>query len=82
MNAPSAERGEEIILAEIRKNARECYRVRLSEFKRFRFVDIRLFYGDEGDRKPSAKGVAIKPDVLPEVIAALQEAQKRLGGAT
>lgn len=71
----------DILIAEIPKNSREAYRVRIGEYKGHRFIDVRIWYGDEKDRKPSGKGVAIRPDAIPAVIAALQEAQAHLGGA-
>lgn len=70
------------VIAEIPKNSRETYRIRLGEYKGHVFCDLRLWYSTEGDKKPSAKGIAIKPDALPAVIAALQDAQKRLAGVS
>lgn len=72
----------EVLVAEIPKNSRESYRVRLGEFKGHRFVDVRIWFGEADQRKPSGKGVAIRPDALPAVISALQDAQKRLVGVS
>lgn len=72
---------EEVTVADIRKNSKETYRVRLGEFKGHRFADLRIWYGEPEDLKPSGKGVAIKPEALESVIAALQEAQRRLAEA-
>lgn len=74
MDAPP----NEVTIADIRKNAKESYRVRLGEYKGFRFADVRIWFGELDALKPSGKGVAIRPDALPEVIKALQEAQRRL----
>lgn len=66
-------------LVEIGKNARDCIRVRICSFKGTDYADVRVFFkGDDGERRPTAKGVALRTEMLPEVIAALQEAQRRL----
>ncbi|MFT4046953.1 MAG: transcriptional coactivator p15/PC4 family protein [Solimonas sp.] len=58
---------------EIQKNAREVYRVQATEYKGHALVDVRVWYlADDGEYKPSAKGLSIKRDALPEVIKALQ----------
>lgn len=69
-------------IADIRKNSKETYRVRLGEYKGFRFADLRIWFGEPNDLKPSGKGVAIKPEAISAVISALQEAQRRLDGAS
>jgi len=69
------------LIAEIAKNGRECFRIQITDYKGARYVDVRVWYGDPADRKPSAKGVTLKADAIPAVIAALQEAQARLGGS-
>ncbi len=59
------------------KNSREEIRLTLDTFKGVELVNIRVWYrGDDGDYRPSKKGVAFKLDLLPQVIAALHKAQK------
>ncbi|MCW5733477.1 MAG: transcriptional coactivator p15/PC4 family protein [Enhydrobacter sp.] len=60
---PSGRRGEEL-------------RVALSEFKGKTFVAVRVWYADDaGEMKPSSKGVNLKVDLLPQLAAALVEAE-------
>jgi hypothetical protein len=62
----------------IPKNTRESYRIAWEEFEGHRFVDLRLYYFTaEGELKPSRKGVAIRPEALAEICAALGQ----MGGA-
>lgn len=70
------------LLIEIPKGRGEVYRIRLAEYRGRPFVDIRTWYpDDEGQFKPG-KGASLRPDVLPAVIAALQDAQRRLCAVT
>lgn len=68
---------EERTVATIGKNATEEYRVRLVEFHKRPFVDLRVFATSDatGERVPTKKGVAIRPDKLGAIIAALQQAE-------
>jgi len=65
------------LIAEIEKNAVEVIRVSWSEYKGHHFLDVRVYYedGETGEWKPTKKGIAIAPDLLPELIAALQTAE-------
>ncbi len=60
------------IVAEIRKNSREVYRIERRTFKGYPLVDIRVWCDDAatGELRPG-KGVSIKLEVLPEIVAAL-----------
>ena len=72
-----------VVIAEIEKNSREIIVVAMSEFKRISFVDIRVNYKTEtGDFAPTKKGVAVRPEKLPELIAALQTALGKCGTAS
>jgi len=69
---------DEVTIATIPKNHTQDIRVRLAEFHDKPFVDIRLFVvADAADRVPTRKGIAIPPALLPDVIAALQEAMRQ-----
>ena len=66
-------------VAEIQKNAVEVVRVSLTEFKGHQLVDLRVYFLDDSDEfRPSKKGVCLKPDLLGEVIQALERAQLEL----
>jgi hypothetical protein len=64
------------IIAEFMKNSRELIRVRLSEFRGRELIDIRTWYtGEDGEWKPSGKGVAFSSELYNE----LKEAVEKLG---
>jgi len=60
------------IIAEIPKNSREVYRITRRDFKGFPLVDVRVWFDDatSGELQPG-KGVSLKAEVLPEIVAAL-----------
>jgi hypothetical protein len=61
------------------KNALEEIRVSISTFKGRKYLDIRVFYqGDDGEYKPSKKGVALSPELLPELETAIQKLKEAL----
>lgn len=50
--------------------------VRLSRFRERDYLDIRNFYEtDDGEWKPTRKGIAIPAELFDELIAALKEAE-------
>lgn len=63
-------------IAIIRKNSIDDIRVSSREYKGHRFIDIRVFTDpDTGtDKIPTKKGIAVRPDLVPELINALQKA--------
>lgn len=62
------------------KNALEEVRVSVSTYKGRKYLDIRVYYqGDDGDYKPSKKGVALSPELLPELETAIQKLKDELG---
>ena len=68
------------VIAQIPKNGSEEYRVTSETFKGTPLVHLRIWYRDGEDFSPSHKGVAMHPEKLPEIIAALQAASPK-GGA-
>ncbi len=60
------------IVAEIPKNSREVHRVVRRTFNRHRLIDVRVWFADftTGELRPG-KGVSIKLESLPEIVAAL-----------
>lgn len=76
MNAPSPAFPVEIAI--LRKNARESVAVRICEFENVAFVDVRIVDIASGSRPTfSKKGVALRPKLLGDLIAALQEAERQ-----
>lgn len=62
-------------IAAIAKNSRETIRIDLGHFNGHELVHVRVwFIGSDGKPVPSRAGVAFKPELLPEVIAALESA--------
>ncbi|SER58482.1 Transcriptional Coactivator p15 (PC4) [Faunimonas pinastri] len=63
---------DDLLIAEIRKNARETIRVVLNEFKGQRLVGLRVWYRDaDGQMKPGREGFACRIEQLPELADAV-----------
>lgn len=59
---------ESILVHSFMKNALEEVRVSVSTYKGKKYVDFRVYYQDDnGEYKPSKKGIAISPELLPEL---------------
>ena len=70
---------DDISIAIIRKSDSEEIRITVKEFKGNRFVDVRVFTDyTTGERGPTKRGITAGPSRLPELIAALQQAQARI----
>ena len=73
---------EDQSIATIEKSKIEELRIAVKEYRGRRYVDIRTFcdpYADEGHgRVPTKKGITCPLSKLPELIAALQEAQAQV----
>lgn len=65
-----------VVIYEVQKNKRERVRVALDQFKGHDLIDVRVTVQmDHGAPfTPTAKGVSLKVEKLPELIAALQVA--------
>jgi len=71
---------ESVLVHSFMKNALEEIRVSISTFKGKKYLDIRVFYQDDsGEFKPSKKGVALSPELLGELEAALSKVKETLG---
>lgn len=63
-------------IATIRKNASETLHVSLDEFRGHSLINLRVFFtADDGTQRPGKAGVALRVDVLPELRAAILEAE-------
>lgn len=63
----------------IPKNSREEIRVSMDEYQGHQLVSLRVWFeADDGEMRPSKKGLAFRVDLLPQVAAALKsiEAQR------
>ena len=69
------------ILLELRRNEREVLRVSLSQFKGRPYADIRVWFVDrDGVVRPGRSGVTLRPEAVPGVLDALQQAMELLDG--
>jgi hypothetical protein len=59
------------------KNRLETVHVRLDRYQGIAFVDIRLFTVEAGQPKATKKGLALRPVLIPDLIAALLAAEVR-----
>ena len=58
----------------LEKNSRESLVINQTEFKGVKLVDVRVFYKDEnGDLKPTKKGVSVRLEQLDALIKALSD---------
>jgi hypothetical protein len=63
------------LIATFSKNARERIEIRLREYQGRPFVDVRVFYKDGDQYKPTRKGIAIRPNLLRQVLDGLAQAE-------
>tara|TARA_Y100000034_G_C6764003_1_gene340488 strand:- start:89 stop:301 length:213 start_codon:yes stop_codon:yes gene_type:complete len=68
------------IIGEIQKNQKEKIIVSTNEYQGHKYVDLRVHYEDEtsGEYKPTKKGIAINPKILPEVVEMIIEAGEKI----
>jgi hypothetical protein len=70
-----------MVIGQVERSQTEVIRVSTEEFKGRSYVDVRIYFEDnEGEWKPTKKGVTINPDKLEQVIELLKEAQDKLKG--
>ncbi|MEA3238177.1 MAG: transcriptional coactivator p15/PC4 family protein [Candidatus Bipolaricaulota bacterium] len=68
--------GDEQLIKTIDKGMGSRIHVRLSHFHDRDYLDIRNFYeAEEGEWKPTRKGIAVPVELYGELISALQEAE-------
>ncbi|MCX7991633.1 MAG: transcriptional coactivator p15/PC4 family protein [Proteobacteria bacterium] len=66
-----------MVLGEIQKSTTEIIRVSKESFKGKEYLDIRIYFiNDEGEWKPTKKGVTLSPDKAEELIEILQTLKK------
>ncbi|MEA1871086.1 MAG: transcriptional coactivator p15/PC4 family protein [Candidatus Bipolaricaulota bacterium] len=72
----TVENQDEKLIKAIDKGMGSQIHVRLSRFRDRDYLDIRNFYEtDDGEWKPTRKGIAIPMDLYPKLMAALKEAE-------
>jgi len=76
------EAGEERLIRVIDKGLGGQVRIRLSRFRERDYVDIRNFYeAEEGEWRPTRKGIAIPVEMFDDLMDALTAAREEIGGA-
>jgi hypothetical protein len=63
-------------LGTVQKNSREEISIDLEEFRGFEIINIRVWFeADDGEMRPSKKGLAFRRELLPEILAALGQVE-------
>jgi hypothetical protein len=62
------------------KNPLEEVRISISVYKGKQYIDLRIYYkGDDGEFHPSKKGLTISPDLLPDLVEAVEKLKDVVG---
>jgi hypothetical protein len=62
------------------KNPLEEIRVSLTVFKKKQYIDLRVYFkGDDGEYRPSKKGLTLSLDLLPDLEEAVEKAREMVG---
>lgn len=70
------------MIAAIPKNAREEIRVSVDDFQGHRLCNVRVWYREGDELRPGKQGIALRLDLLPQLVEALRRAaQDTEGGA-
>jgi len=70
-----------MLIAEIEKNLKERIRVSIEEYRGHKFIDLRVYFeAENGEWKPTKKGIALNGGSIEAVIEALKKANQNLQG--
>ena len=70
---------EDKVVASFRRNPTEEVRATLNEFRGRRYMHLRIYYQDDnGEWKPTRKGVSLPTDFMPELKEAVLALEKAL----
>ena len=70
---------DDLVIKSIEKNSRETIRVSVGTFKSYPLISVRVFAEtSNGEATPTQKGLALRPDLVPQVIEALTEAHRHM----
>ena len=68
-------------IAQIEKGE-DVVRVALTEFRKRQYIEVRTYYmADDGEWKPTRKGITLNPDLMKEVHQALGKALEEIENA-
>lgn len=70
---------QDVMVSSFKRNPTEEVRATLKEFRGRRYLDLRIYYqDDEGEWKPTRKGVSLSTDFMPELKEAVFALEKAL----
>jgi hypothetical protein len=76
LNVPG---GWKMNVGEIERSETEVVRVSTEEFKGRKYLDIRVYFAnDDGEWKPTKKGVTVQPDKIDVFIDLIKKAKESL----
>ena len=68
-----------MIIGEIERNDTERLRIEASNYKGSDFLSVRIYYlADNGEWRPTKKGITVKPDKVDELIGFLNEGKSKI----
>ncbi|MBX7059341.1 MAG: transcriptional coactivator p15/PC4 family protein [Leptospirales bacterium] len=68
------------IIRDIEKGGGEIIRVEITDFKGQKLLNLRIWYTDKesGEKKPTQKGIALKPELYAQLKQAVLEAESEI----
>lgn len=70
---------EDKVVASFKRNPTEEVRAGIKEFKGRRYIDLRIYYmDDQGEWKPTRKGISLATDFMPELKNAVGSIESEL----
>jgi hypothetical protein len=73
---------EDKVVATFKRNPTEEVRAGIKEFKGRRYIDLRIYYmDDQGEWKPTRKGISLSTDFMPELKEAVGKLEAELANA-
>jgi hypothetical protein len=68
-----------MVIGEIERSDTERLRIETSNYKGRDFISVRIYYmADNGEWKPTKKGITVKNDQVDELVQFLKEAEKKI----
>lgn len=69
-----------MLIGEIQKNTTEKIRVSKESYKGHEFIDVRVYFEDDnGEWRPTKKGIAIAPEKVDDLIKLIKKAKEAIG---
>lgn len=69
-----------MVIGEIERSKTERLRIEASNYKGVDFISVRIYYqADNGEWRPTKKGITVKPEKVDELIGFLNDAKTKIG---